>query len=156
MEHHGLGDLIAELLVATQAVSGYPIPAEPPVVEFLAADALQQRACGGPCAVLGWYEHGSSIYLDESLFPLTNLRSQAILVHEMVHYLQEDNGAFGIPPTCQRWVARESEAYTVQYRWLTEMHPDSMASMGGLPPAGLYRCREDAVTVRPARPPGAG
>lgn len=145
LEHHGLGDLIAELLVATQSISGYPMPAEPPAVEFLAPETLQERVCGKPCAVLGWYEHGSSVFLDESLYPLTDVRSQAILVHELVHYLQEDNGAFGVPPTCERWVAREREAYNVQYRWLKEMHPQSIAQMGKPPPPGLYRCHGDGM-----------
>lgn len=150
MEHHIPGDLILELLVATQLIAGYPAPPAAPVVEFLTAEALQERACGEPCKVLGWYEHGSSIYLDESLYPLNTVRARAILVHEMVHYLQEDNGAFGVPRTCERWAAREQEAYTVQYRWLKEIHPRAVAQMGQPPPAGLYRCRGDAPGDPPA------
>lgn len=153
LEHHILGDLIAELLVATQLISGYPAPAEPPVVEFLTAETLQERACSGPCAVLGWYEHGSSIYLDESLYPLNDARAQAILVHELVHYLQEENGAFGLPQTCERWVAREGEAYTVQYRWLMEMHPTAIARMDRPSPASLYRCDVKSEAETPAGGP---
>lgn len=138
-----------ELLVAAQLMSGYPAPAGPPAVEFVAPAEIQEKACGRPCGVLGWYEHGSSIYLDRRLDPKNDIRARAILVHELVHYLQEENGAFGIPPTCERWVAREREAYTIQFRWLRETYPDTAVRMRRPPPAALFRCGVRSGAERP-------
>ncbi len=150
LEPRTLGDLITELLVVVQVMTGYPAPAQPPTVTFLAAEELQERACGRPCAVLGWYEHGSSIFLDDRLDPENDFRAQAILVHELVHYLQEKNGAFGVPQTCERWAAREREAYTVQFRWMRESHPEVIPRMRRPPPPGLFRCHSEPAAISPA------
>lgn len=115
--------LLAELLTAVIALAGYPDPARAPVVEFVPHIELQEMACESPCNVRGWYAGGSTIYLDDRLDPENNRWDRSIVVHEFVHYLQEQSGAFGVAPTCQRWLEREEEAYAVQRQWLLANRP---------------------------------
>lgn len=110
--------MTAELLVVVQALTGYPGPAQAPVVEFIPHVELQEMACEGTCEVRGWYAGGSTIYLDDRLDPENNMWDRGILVHELTHYLQEQDSAFGAVPTCRRWLEREGEAYAMQRQWL--------------------------------------
>ncbi len=130
-----LSKLVTELLAAISALSGYPLPEEPPAVEFLSPTALEQMACGGPCEVYGWYPFGATIYLDDRLEPLTDMGSRAVLLHELVHYLQQESGAYGGTIDCALWLAREREAYDIQIDWLVQKRfsPKSLAPYGRLP-----------------------
>lgn len=123
MESLGIARLIAELLIAVPALTGYPAPTQAPIVELIPHVELQEMACEGPCEIRGWYPGGSTIYLDDRLDPDTSMWDRSIVVHELVHYLQEQDGAFGAVPTCQRWFDREEEAYTVQRQWLLANFP---------------------------------
>lgn len=118
MTAEALKQLIAELMVATSALSGYPAPAENPTVALVAHEQLEQQACGHPCRVLGWSPPGSIVYLDNQLDLDANLFAQSILVHELTHYLQQESGKYGQHVSCREWIEREREAYLVQYRWL--------------------------------------
>lgn len=125
----GIARLIADLLYVVQAIAAYPNPARPPLVKFVSHVELQEMACEAACDIRGWYAGGSTIYLDDGLDPENSLWDRSILVHEMVHYLQDQAGAFGSLATCQRWLEREDEAYAVQHEWLRANPP------GGPPPA---------------------
>jgi len=81
-------------------------------------------ACTEQCEVLGWYAGGSTIYLDDRLDPLGNMWDRGIVVHEIVHYLQEEAGAFDALAACRRWLEREDEAFAVQRQWLRANHPN--------------------------------
>lgn len=110
--------LVAELLVAAAALSGYPAPPEQPEVVQVSHAKLEQIACGRPCRVFGWSPPGAVIYLDDKLDLEGDLFAQSILIHELTHYLQQESGRFGRDRDCTEWIAREREAYLVQYRWL--------------------------------------
>lgn len=118
MDSSSVGRLVAELLTIAQAITGYPDPAQVPEVAFVPHDRLQEMACERPCEIRGWFAGGSTIYLDERLDPAMSKWDRSVLVHEIVHYLQDQDGAFGPVATCQRWLEREKEAYDVQYQWL--------------------------------------
>ncbi len=124
--------LIAELLYAVQVLTGYPGPAEAPRVEFVPHLQLEQMACEGRCDIRGWYPGGSTIYLDDRLDPIDSVWDRSILVHEIVHYVQERAGAFGQLPTCRRWLEREDQAYALQRQWLRANRPSG-------PPPGYTR-----------------
>lgn len=123
MDLPGIAGLIAKLLVTVQALTGYPGSTRAPVVAFIPHVELRGMAREGPCEIRGWYAGGSTIYLDDRLDPEANKWDRSIVVHELVHYLQEQDGAFGAVPTCQRWLEREEEAYTVQQQWLLANFP---------------------------------
>lgn len=123
MVSQNFAQLLAKLLTMAMALTGYSGPAQPPAVEFVPHVELREMACEGPCNIRGWYAGGSTIYLDDRLDLEDSLWDRGIVVHEMVHYLQEQSGAFGVAPTCQRWLEREEEAYAVQRQWLRSNRP---------------------------------
>src|SRR5690606_29047112 len=120
MDAAALQALVLKLLLAIQTLSGYAPPEAPPEVLFLPPEELQQRACNGRCAVFGWFPPGRIIYLEDRLDPVGDLRARAVLLHELVHFLQQENGAYEGPATCRTWLAREREAVDLEWRWLKE------------------------------------
>ncbi len=116
-----LTKLVAELLLVVQAMSGYQLPDANPEVTFLAADELQARVCGKPCPIYGWFPPGNTIYLDDTLDPVNDLRSRSILLHELVHFTQQENGTYRADRPCKMWLKNEWEAYDIQLRWLTSI-----------------------------------
>lgn len=116
--------LIADLLHVVNALAGYPEPSQLPLVEFVSHARLEAMACEEPCEVRGWYAGGSTIFLDDRLDPQANMWDRGIVVHEIVHYLQDEAGAFGTLSACQRWVEREAEAFDVQRQWLQANPPN--------------------------------
>ena len=123
-------DLYAALLSWAITLSGYPPPAEPPVVVRKPHEFFVQQACNGQeCKVLGWYAGGKNVYIDERLDPQNNLFASSIVVHEMVHYLQGvargdgapgSGAAFSETPTCEQSVHWEHEAYAVQRQYILQ------------------------------------
>lgn len=120
MDPNSLAELTAKLLIAVQALTGYAAPAAPPEVAFVAQRDLADRACGAPCNVFGWFPPGNVVYLAERLDPLDNAYTQSILLHELVHYAQQESGTYMHRTSCQDWRVREEEAFDAQYRWLAE------------------------------------
>ena len=143
-----LGKLIAELLIAISALSDYPVPAEQPSVEFVSHAVLEQKACGEPCQILAWFPPGMTIFMDDRLDPVGNVAARGILVHELVHYLQQEAGTFSGEEACQTWTEREREAFDIQFRWLTQQRaPLSAFSPNGKVPLRLV-CNEDPQTPK--------
>ena len=69
------------------------------------------------------YQGGLTVYLDDKLKPETNLFDRSVLLHEMVHYLQQSNlpssqSELSIHEKCVLWYTREREAYAVQEAFL--------------------------------------
>jgi predicted HD phosphohydrolase len=75
-------------------------------------------ACTSKCGVLATYQPGEGIFLDERLKPETNLFDRSVLLHELVHYVQELNHERGDAKPCERWYHREVEAYAIQKTFL--------------------------------------
>ncbi|MEX2631136.1 MAG: hypothetical protein WD341_14465 [Tistlia sp.] len=132
--------MVAALLLSAQSLTGYTAPAAPPAIAFLPQGELALRACAGPCAVYGWFPPGHTIYLDERLDPLEDLQARAILLHELVHFLQQENGALAGPRSCRTWLKREHEAFEVERRWL-------IAQPGAGGAGGLARARAPRVPL---------
>jgi hypothetical protein len=113
--------LVLSLLTWIGTAGGYPVPAEPPGVEFVAPRFIWDTMCEGrPCGVGAMYRRGGRVvYVDERLRPARNLFDSAVLLHELVHYVQDASGRFP-GRDCRTWVAQEREAYTLQAAWLRE------------------------------------
>ena len=110
--------LVLQLLTAITSISGYSMPERAPEVAFVSQSYLESRACNRPCDVQGWFPPGRVVYLDDRLDPQNDVWERSILLHELVHYLQQEEGAFTETVSCEVWLKREAEAYEVQYRWL--------------------------------------
>lgn len=127
-----LAELMAELLVAIQALSSYGAPAVAPRVAFVSQQRLQQEACGRPCEVYGWFPPGQTIFIDDRLDPTKDMVARSILLHELVHYIQQEEGTFPPGGGCEAWLEREWEAYDIQIRWLAAQSasPKSWTRLG--------------------------
>lgn len=129
--------LIATLIAWAVANSQYPAPERPPAVEFRATAYFAEEVCPRDkvhCAPRGYYEDGSGqIVLHDSQQDLGVVNARAILLHEIVHYLQDSSGQWG-EKTCESWVAREHEAYRLQLLYMVSQgaNPFSHAMPPGL------------------------
>lgn len=138
----GLGEIVADLLIFAQSVTGYAPPPTPPEIVFLSHIELERRGCDRPCEIYGWYPFGSTIYLDNRLDPVSDLAARAILLHELVHYLQQSADAHPDKSNCIAWIGREREAYDVQARWLFRYNVDP-GTVPSVPPPQQMTCQEE-------------
>jgi hypothetical protein len=116
-------ELIPLVFSTLQRLTRYPLPDQYPTVTYLSSDELSKLACESKCTVLGHYQGGLTVYLDDKLKPETNLFDRSVLLHEMVHYLQQLNlppskSELSIHEKCVLWYTREREAYAVQEAFL--------------------------------------
>ena len=117
-------DLLAALMSWAVHLSGYPPPDHMPEVMLVTHAELVHRACADQeCRVLGWFPPGERIYLDKRLEPLDSTYSSGVIVHEMVHYLQQTSGRFARATTsgnCDEVLAMEFQAYQAQRDFFTQ------------------------------------
>lgn len=114
-----MDELMGILMSWAVLLSGYTAPAQSPQLVRVPASYLSAAACHGrPCKVMGWFPPGQQIYLDERLDPRASVYASSVLVHEMVHYLQQESGKFGTPHSCESTIAMEREAYAAQREFL--------------------------------------
>ncbi len=111
-------ELVPALLAALDQLSKYPRPAFVPEVFRVSKERLHELACTAGCGVLATFQPGEGIFLDERLKPETNLFDRSVLLHELVHYVQEINHERGDARPCERWYFREVEAYAIQKTFL--------------------------------------
>lgn len=115
--------LIASLLTWIAQATGYAIPGTPPVVTLVPHAELEDRFCHRDCTILGFTTPDGTILLDDRLQVGEDTAATSILVHELTHYLQRANSPATTTVSCTLWVARENEAYDMQYRWLHDTAP---------------------------------
>jgi|TARA_Y100000310_G_scaffold106222_1_gene104726 hypothetical protein len=112
--------LIAGLFSWISLHTGYEIPDKAPDVVFASHEKLVELACQDECPVLGLYHPSHVIYLDIALKPATNICARAILVHELVHVMQHENGSFNDVDAHKRVILRENEALLVHRNFLRQ------------------------------------
>jgi hypothetical protein len=114
-----MNELFAILMSWAVTLSGYSRPITQPEIVMVPHGYLVAEACGGrECKVLGWYPPGQKIFLDDRLDPADSLYASSIVVHEMVHFLQQQSGHFEGGFSCRSTLAREREAYAAQREFL--------------------------------------
>ena len=113
--------LVAVLLAWIHATAGYAVPDTAPRVEFVQPRLIADIMCDGQpkCPVLAMYLHGDTIFLDDRLDVQRNDYHTSILLHELVHYVQQQSGRFA-ENDCDGWVKEEQEAFRAQAAWLRE------------------------------------
>ncbi|MEZ5833846.1 MAG: hypothetical protein R3D05_21970 [Dongiaceae bacterium] len=112
--------LVAMLLRAISAYTGYAIPGDAPHITAMSHDELAQVVCGRPCQVYGFTFPSGEIAIDRALAVGRDPVATSILVHELTHYLQIRSIARPQPVDCRLWTDREREAFDVQTRWLRD------------------------------------
>lgn len=110
------------LLMWVVSVSQYPEPASMPDLKVLSHQQMENMVCAGkPCNAVAYYDHHASIiYYDDSLDIENSDVAKGFIVHELVHFLQDEAGKMtNTPLPCEDYVALEREAYQVQQAFLT-------------------------------------
>lgn len=132
--------LLTALMVWVSSVTGYPPADSLPRIALSTPCDLYEMAVGADCPeddeilIRGVYDHHSdTIHLREGWEP-DNLHDIAVLVHEMVHHLQNHAGMDMVPKNdpCSGQKL-EKPAYQAQIRWLMSTGLDfdqSLAVMG--------------------------
>ena len=114
-----MNELFTALLGGAVYLSGYPTPTAMPAIQQVTHQKIVDGVCGGhECSAFAYYKHGV-LYLDNRLNPQDNLYHASIVVHELVHYLQDVKKPLGDHPQCAELLHREYEAYGVQSAYLT-------------------------------------
>lgn len=135
MEKGTLTELIMDLFAAIQGLSGYQIPATLPDVHLLAPNIIQEMICRGPCGVRAFFLPGRGIFLNKGVVdPQKDAFNKSILLHELVHFVQDNSGKFeSVPDKCDRWYSKELEAYHIQNAYLKTQGEPRRFAMDSLP-----------------------
>ena len=144
-----LHTLTRHLIRSAAQLSKYPVPDALPMVTRIDRVELERRGCpeSAPhCSISALYESTRGIMLAADLKPETNLFHRSILLHELVHYLQDVGQELATASPCDRWYQREIEAYTLQNRFLSSVSSPERVSYAGARPT----C-EGAVTTQTHR-----
>lgn len=116
---------ISALLSWAVMLSGYAEPDRAPAVEFKPHLFFVEQACGGQeCEVVGWYNDADVVYLDNRMRGDDSSFVQSLVVHELVHFLQDRSGKYH-SKSCADQIAREREAYAVQRSYMAEAHGEA-------------------------------
>ena len=107
-------ELMPALVSALDQISKYHQPVALPEIIRVSHERIEAMVCKAKCGALATYQPGAGIYLDERLKPETDLFDRSILLHELVHYLQDMSDEHGDVRPCMRWYQREQEAYAIQ------------------------------------------
>ena len=123
MDAAEVSSLVAELFTTIHMLSAYPVPEHNPPVTFLPLVTMQEMICKGrPCAVRAFYKPDEGVFVDEKIDVKDDIYSRSVLLHELVHYLQHEEGKFeDLDTPCHRWQAKEIEAYEIQHKYLKRL-----------------------------------
>ncbi len=103
---------------AASQVSRYPLTAARPIVIVKPYAWFVENACDGnkDCAVVGVFDPRYPLVVYLNAATPTDIRANT-LVHELVHFLQFQNGKLPIESTCDQRALIEAEAYVAAYRF---------------------------------------
>lgn len=115
-------ELLVILLSWASHISSYSYPEIPPDYQFKSHSFFVEHACQGnsKCNAGAWYNDGGVIYIDDRLQDWKDPMVRSVIVHELIHYLQDLSGKFS-QKTCEEQLAREREAYAMQRIYLNRV-----------------------------------
>src|SRR5262245_23314156 len=116
-----LEPLLRSLLEVISTLSEYQAPETLPPVFQLRQAAIEAKVCDEPCNVSAAYIPHDGIYLAENLDPVQQPVDRSILLHELVHHLQQGHPKFAHLSGCERERAKEREAYEIQNAYLATL-----------------------------------
>ena len=142
MDSVALAVLLTDLFMSIHNLGGYPMPATYPAIHQVSPAELQQRFCGRPCSIKAYYLRDEGVFIDDTLDIEFDEHARSILLHELVHHLQAQNGRFdGARKSCLTSDRAEAEAYALQNEYLESIHSTHRIALSGW--AG--RCRKNNV-----------
>jgi len=131
--------LLVVLLSWTVHLSSYTHPGEVPEILFKPHAFFVDTACHGSekCDVVAWYNNEGTIFLDDRLEGNTDAYTRSVVVHELVHYLQDISGKY-TDMDCDLYAKREREAYSVQKQYLNKIAGRFVVMFMNYPPCFEY------------------
>lgn len=121
--------LALELIRVAADIGDFPEVTLLPPMRSATHQELEDRVCKKRCAIKAAYFPEEGILLDESLELDRSALDRSIVLHELVHYLQERSGRYADLTPCKRWYAREDEAYWVQQVYLKRVRSGTTLSV---------------------------
>jgi hypothetical protein len=130
--------LLTVLLSWTISLSSYPHPHEVPEINYQPQQFFVDNACAGnkKCRAAAWYDDKGTIFLHERIKGNTDAVTRSVVVHELVHYLQDLSGEYK-KVDCDLYAKREREAYAVQRTYINKIAGRFMAIYVNYPPCNL-------------------
>ena len=113
-----LEPVLRSLFLTIAMLSDYPAPEALPPVFQVPQLVIEAKVCDEPCNVSAAYVPREGIYLAENLDPVHEPLDGSVLLHELVHYLQQGHPKFAHLAGCERERAKEQEAYAIQNAYL--------------------------------------
>ena len=115
-------ELLGILLSWASHLTSYAYPGTPPQYSIEDHSFFVEHVCGGEekCNVSAWYNNDGVIYLDRRLGDWEDPVVRSVIVHELVHYLQDLSGKYA-NDDCEDRLRREREAYSVQRTYLNRI-----------------------------------
>ena len=94
-----INELIVALLLWITSHTEYKNPIKYPAIEFIEQKELSQLACKMDCEILAYtpIEPKYKIFLSNKLDPLNDICHRGILMHEIIHVLQNDQDILSRP-----------------------------------------------------------
>lgn len=117
------------MFLVIRLIAGYSLPDHHPQVTQLPQQEIAARVCDWACPVRAVYISGTGVLIDAALDLERDPFAQSVLVHELVHFLQDTNGTFSQFPPCKRISEREREAYWIQDEYLLRLSGNGLTGM---------------------------
>ena len=93
MKFENINEVILSLILWISSNTEHPKPINPINLNFIEQKELQDLACGRPCEIIAYtpMNKNNEIFLINSLNPLQDVCAQGILLHEIIHVIQQEN-----------------------------------------------------------------
>lgn len=136
-EFDDLDSLTRHLIRTASRMSKYRLPPALPMVTRIERTTLERMACAEGavrCNVSALYTPERGVLIAHDLKPETHLFHRSILLHELIHYLQDTANELAGASDCERWYQRELEAYALQNRFLANIYSADRVAYSGARP----------------------
>jgi len=116
-----LEEVAQQLIEIIAVLADYRVTKQLPPIFEVPQHVLEEKVCDQPCNVSAAYVPREGIYLADNLNPVREPLDRAVLLHELVHYLQQGYPRFSHLTGCARERAKELEAYAIQNAYLASL-----------------------------------
>lgn len=127
-----INELILALLLWITSNTNYTSPQKDINVEFMKQTELSKLACGRDCEILAYtpLDPKYKIYLSDKLDPNNNVCDRGILLHEIIHVLQEEQNRFSQNDDNTKKHMREMDALVNHNIYLSQFGKKILYSNG--------------------------
>lgn len=131
---------MSSTVARSRAFAEYTPPPDCPKIEFVPASEIRRYICPGrECPTVGLYIYGQDRLLVKNGRGVDDLTTRSIIVHELVHFLQDGAGETR-DRSCEATILRERVAFWAQEQYLRKNGIDARLEHN----LQFYRCDEEA------------